>query len=218
MLASLRLALRGRFREHHALMIKMSLEHLEHLETQISELDEHIDTLFASNANDEGVPFVQARDHLDTITGIGKRAAETIIAEIGVDMSRFPTAHHLASWAGLAPGNNITGGKRHSATTTHGNIWLADVLIQCAWAAARTRENYLSAQFWRLARRVGKKRAAVAVAHTILIVCWHLLANNCDYNDLGGDWFITHNSDRHRDHLIKQLHNLGYRVTLDKAA
>jgi transposase len=214
----LRLALRGRFREHHALMIKMSLEHLEHLETQISELDEHIDTLFASNANDEGVPFVQARDHLDTITGIGKRAAETIIAEIGVDMSRFPTAHHLASWAGLAPGNNITGGKRHSATTTHGNIWLADVLIQCAWAAARTRENYLSAQFWRLARRVGKKRAAVAVAHTILIVCWHLLANNCDYNDLGGDWFITHNSDRHRDHLIKQLHNLGYRVTLDKAA
>jgi transposase len=214
----LRQALRGRFREHHAVLIKMSMDHLEHLEATIAELDRHIDALFETNTSDDDVPFCRARDHLATITGVGKRAAESIIAEIGVDMTRFPTAHHLASWAGMAPGNNITGGKRGSGKTTHGNVWLADILTQCAWAAARTRDNYLSAQFWRLARRIGKKKAAVAVGHSILVICWHLLANNCDYNELGGDWFTKHNADRHRDHLIKQLHNLGYRVTLDKAA
>ena len=104
-------------------------------------------------------PFAEARDHLDTITGVGKRAAECIIAEIGADMGRFPTAGHLASWAGMAPGNNITGGKRHSGKTTKGNLWLADILNQCAWSAARSRNTYLSAQFWRLARRIGKKKS-----------------------------------------------------------
>jgi len=215
----LRRALRGRFRDHHALLIGLCLEHTAHLEAAIATLDGRIDALFAANASEAGVPFERARDRLDTITGVGKRAAECIIAEIGVDMSRFPTAGHLASWAGMAPGNNITGGKRRSGKTTKGDVWLRDILTQCAWAAGRSRDTYLSAQFWRLARRIGKKKAAVAVGHSILVICWHLLTEDCDYDDLGGDYFTRRaNPDRHRDRLIEQLQQLGYHVALRKAA
>jgi len=215
----LRQALRGRFSDHHALMIAMSLDHVDHLEATMSRLDTEIDGLFATNANEVGVPFDRARDHLASITGVGKRAAETILAETGVDMSRFPTAGHLASWAGMAPGNNITGGKRHSGKTTKGDVWLTETLTQCAWAAARSRDTYLSAQFWRLARRIGKKKAAMAVGHSILVIAWHLIANDCDYDDLGGDYFTRRNNpDRHRDRLIEQLHGLGYQVTLNRVA
>ena len=207
----LREALRGRFREHHALLIRLSLEHAAHLEAAIAELDEQVDRVMA--------PFVEARDHLDTITGIGKRAAEIIIAEIGVDMSRFPSAAHLASWAGMAPGNNITGGKRHSGKTTKGNVWLADVLSQCAWTASRSRDTYLAAQYWRLTRRIGKKKAVVAVGHSILVICWHLLANDADYDDLGGDYFARRgDAARRQDRLVRQLQDLGYQVTLKKTA
>lgn len=212
-------ALRGRFSQHHGLLIAMSLDHIDHLEATMARLDAQIDAMFAANVNEAGVPFQRARDHLDTIPGVAKRAAEAILAEIGVDMSRFPTAGHLASWAGVAPGNNITGGKRGSGRTTKGDVWLRDILNQCAWAAARTRDTYLSAQFWRLARRIGKKKAAMAVAHSILVICWHLITNDTDYDDLGGDYFTRRNDpDRHRDRLIEQLHGLGYRVTLDRAA
>jgi transposase len=213
----LRQALRGRFRDHHALLIGLCLEHTAHLEAATTKLDDQIDAVFAANTSPAGVPFGRARDRLSTIPGVGKRAAEMIIAEIGADMSRFPTAAHLASWAGMAPGNNITGGKRGSGRTTKGDVWLRDVLSQCAWAAGRSRNTYLSAQFWRLARRIGKKKASVAVGHSILVIGWHLLTNDCDYDDLGGDYFTRRaNPDRHRDHLIQQLHGLGYRVTLDK--
>jgi transposase len=215
---ALRQALRGRFTEHHAVMIGLALDHTAHLDTAIARLDERVDTLFATHTSEGGVPFARARDRLDTITGVGKRAAETIIAEIGADMTRFPTAAHLASWAGLAPGNNITGGKRGSGKTTHGDVWLIDILTQCAWAAAHTRDTYLSAQYWRLARRIGKKKAAIAVAHSILVICWHLLSADVDYNDLGGDYFTRRNADRQRNRLINQLHNLGYRVTLEQPA
>jgi transposase len=116
------------------------------------------------------------------------------------------------------PGNNITGGKRGSGKTTKGDVWLLDILTQCAWAAARAHDTYLSAQFWRLARRIGKKKATIAVAHSILVICWHLLTNDCDYDDLGGDWFTRRNTDRQRDRLIQQLAGLGYYVTLDKIA
>ena len=215
----LRRALQGRFGDHHALLIEMSLDHIDHLEAAMARLDDQIDVLFVTNANEDGIPFAQARDHLDTIPGVAKRAAEAILAEIGVDMARFPTAGHLASWAGMAPGNNITGGKRGSGRTTKGDVWLGEVLNQCAWSAARTRDTYLSAQFWRLARRIGKKKAAVAVGHSILVICWHLVANDVDYEDLGGDYFTRRNDpDRHRDRLIEQLHHLGYRVTLDRVA
>jgi transposase len=212
-------ALRGRFGDHHGLLIGLSLDHIDHLEATMARLDAEIDAVFAANTNEAGIPFERARDHLDTIPGVAKRAAEAILAEIGVDMSRFPTAGHLASWAGVAPGNNITGGKRGSGRTTKGDVWLGEILNQCAWAAARTRDTYLSAQFWRLARRIGKKKATTAVAHSILVICWHLITNDTDYDDLGGDYFTRRNDpDRHRDRLIEQLHGLGYRVTLDRVA
>ncbi len=215
----LRQALRGRFRDHHALVVGLCLDHTAHLEAAIAKLDAQVDAVFAANTSEADVPFERARDRLDTITGVGKRAAETIIAEIGVDMSRFPTAGHLASWAGMAPGTNITGGKRQSGRTTKGDVWLRDILTQCAWAAARSRDTYLSAQFWRLARRIGKKKAAVAVGHSILVICWHLLTEDCDYDDLGGDYFTRRaNPDRQRDRAIEQLQDLGYLVTIKKTA
>jgi transposase len=215
---ALRQALRGRFGDHHALLIGMCLQHIAYLENAIGQLDERIDMLFATHVSEAGVPFARARDRLDTITGVGKRAAECILAEIGVDMTRFPSAAHLASWAGLAPGINKTGGKPGSGRTRHGDAWLTSILTQCAWAAAQTRETYLAAQFWRLARRIGKKKAAIAVGHSILVICWHLLSDDRDYDDLGGDYFTRRNPDRQRDRLIAQLQHLGYRVTLDRVA
>ena len=209
-LLQLRQALRGRFRTHHALLVRLALAHLEQLETSIAELDTHIDRVLA--------PFAQARDRLDTITGVGKRAAETVIAEIGVDMTVFPTAAHLVSWAGRCPGNNRTGGKRRSGKPTKGNRWLGEVLIECAWAAARSRDSYLSAQYWRLARRIGKKNAAVAVGHSILVIAWHLLTQDCDDQDLGGDYFVRRDTDRQRQRAVAQLQALGYRVVLEPLA
>src|SRR5437763_985662 len=209
-LPELRQALRGRFGDHHALLVRLSLTHIEQLEAAIAELDARVDAMIA--------PFERARDRLDTITGVGKRAAECIIAEIGVDMSVFPTAGHLASWAGRCPGNNKTGGKRRSGKTTKGNRWLGDILTECAWAAAHTRDTYLSAQFWRLARRIGKQKAAIAVGHSILVIAWHLLSNDCDYQDLGGDFFARRDTDRARQRAIAQLEQLGYQVTLEPVA
>jgi transposase len=203
----LRKALRGRFGSHHATMLRIILDHVEQLEASIAALDVEVDRMIT--------PFATARDHLDTITGIGKRAAEAIIAEIGVDMNQFPSAAHLASWAGMCPANNITGGKRRPAASLHGNRWLGEILNQCAVAASHTRDTYLAAQYWRLTRRIGQRKAAVAVGHSILVICWHLLTNDTDYDDLGGDYF-TRRTDRtkRRDHLIRQLHVLGYGVNL----
>jgi transposase len=207
----LREALRGRFNAHHATLLRITLDHLEHLEASIAQLDGEVDRVM--------VPFAEARDRLATIPGVAKRAAESIIAEIGVDMTRFPTAAHLASWAGMSPGNNITGGKRRSGTTTKGDRWLREMLNQCASAASHTRDTYLAAQYWRLARRIGKKKAAVAVGHSILVICWHLLNDNRDYEDLGGDWFVRRtDTDKRRDYLIRQLQDLGYGVALTNVA
>ncbi len=207
----LRQALKGRFSEQHALLVGLSVGHLGHLEGAVARLDARVGQVTA--------PFAAARDRPDTITGVGKRAAETIIAEIGVDMGVVPTAGHLASWAGRCPGNNASGGKRRSGKPTKGNRWPGEVLAECARAAARSRDTYLAAHFWRLARRIGKKKAVVAVGHSILVIAWHLLAGDCDYQDLGGDWFIRRNdTDRHKTHLIKQLQALGYSATLQPAA
>ncbi len=207
----LREALRGRFRDHHATMLRFVFEHVAQLETTIASLDGEIDRVIA--------PFASARDRLDTITGVGKRAAECIVSEIGADMTRFPTAAHLASWAGMCPGNNITGGKRHSGKTRDGNRWLAEILNQCAMGASQTRDTYLGALFWRLKRRIGHKKAAVAVGHSILVICWHVLTKDTDYQDLGADWHTRRtDQDKRRDNLIKQLQTLGYGVNLTKVA
>ena len=190
----LREALRGRFRDHHAVMLRLVFDHVTHLETTISALDLEVGRVIA--------PFATARDRLDTITGVGKRAAA-----------------HLASSAGMCPGNNISGGKRRSGKTRDGNRWLGEILNQCALGASQTRDTYLASQFWRLKRRIGHKKAAVAVGHSILVICWHVLTNNCDYQDLGGDWFVRRtDQDKHRDHLIHQLQDLGYGVNLTKVA
>jgi transposase len=209
-LPALREALRGRCSAHHALLVRLALDHIKQLERSITALDAEVDRVIG--------PFAQARDRLDTITGVGKRAAECMIAEIGVDMSVFPTAAHLASWAGRCPGNNVTGGRRRSGRTTKGNVWLGEILIECAWAAARCRDTYLAAQFWRLARRIGKKKAALAVGHSILVIAWHLLANDCDDAELGGDFFVRRDSDRARQRAVAQLQALGYHVTLEPTA
>ena len=207
----LRDALEGRFGAHHGLLVGQILAKLDFLDEVIANLSVEIDRMIAAYE-----PQVAL---LVTIPGIDRRTAQELIAEIGVDMSRFPTAAHLASWAGMAPGNNITGGERGSGKTTNGDVWLRDILVQCAWSAARTRDTYLAAQFWRLARRIGKKKAAIAVGHSILVICWHLLTEDADYDDLGGDYVQRRaNPDRQRDRAIEQLHTLGYQVTLKKPA
>lgn len=208
-LPELEQALAGRFTAHHAVLVRLALEHLEQLEAMIAALDAEVDAAIA--------PFAHARDLLDTIPGIDTRAAETILGEIGADMTVFPDAAHLASWAGLAPGNNVTGGKRRSGKRRPGDRWLSGILVECAWSAARTRDTYLAAQFWHLARRIGKKKAAVAVAHTILVIVWHLLSRNCTYQELGGDWFGQRDAERARARAVAQLEKLGYRVSLDAA-
>ena len=153
---------------------------------------------------------------LDTIPGVGEPTAETIIAEIGVDMSRFPTAGHLASWAGMCPGNNESAGKRKSGKTNKGNPYLRAALVQVAWAASRSKGTYLAAQFHRLVRRMGKKKALIAVGHSILVIIYHVLARRVGYQDLGEDYFDRHNTVVQRRRLIRRLESLGLRVTAEE--
>lgn len=204
-------ALEGRFSEHHAMLLRLHLDHIDHLDQTITTLDERIDEVMA--------PFAEARERLTTIPGVAYRTAEVIIAEVGADMSRFATSGHLASWAGLCPGNNESAGKHYSGKTRKGDLWLLDALTQAAWAASRTKDTYLAAQFWRLAPRIGKKKAAVAVAHTILVIAYHLLAEEVDYQELGGDYFAKRfNPEQRTRHLVRQLEALGHTVTLEPAA
>lgn len=168
------------------------------------------------------VPFAEPARRLQSIPGIGKRTAEVIIAEIGVDMSRFPTAGHLASWAGLCPGNHESAGKRRSGKARKGNAALRTALCEAAWSAARTRDTYLAAQFRRFCRRFGKKgegKAIFAVAHTMLVIVWHVLHDEVDYDELGGDYFDRFtDTEAHACRLIRQLERLGHRVTIEPAA
>lgn len=210
----LTLALEGHFTEHHATMVRLHLDHIDHLDAAIGRIDQEVDR--------QMVPFQEAATHLQTIPGIGPKVAEVIVAEIGVDMTRFPSPAHLASWAGLCPGNFESAGKSRSGRTRNGNAALCSALCEAAWAASRTKDTYLSAQFKRFARRFGKRRvnqAIVAVAHSMLVIIWHVLNDNTDYRELGHDYFQKlNNSESLRKYLIRQLEATGVKVTIQPAA
>ena len=205
-------ALDGRFAQHHAVQLRQLLDHIDWLEDAINALDQRIVELTADRAD--------MIERLQTIPGIGLRTAEVIVAETGGDMSRFPTSAHLASWAGLCPGHNESGGKRKSGRTRHGDQWLADALVQAAWAAARTTDTYLAAKFRRVAgpKRDDqrRKKAAVAVAHKLLVIAYAIMATPAEtYRDLGADHFARHDdTQRRKARLIAQFATLGYDVTL----
>ena len=155
---------------------------------------------------------------LVTIPGISRRVAEVVLAEIGTDMGRFATPQHLASWAGLCPGNNESAGKRRSGRTAHGNGWLRAALVQAAWAATRTKGTYLSAQYRRLVRRCGKKKALVAVAHSMLGMCYQMLKKREPYQELGADYLEKLAPEKRTRQLVRQLESLGHKVTLEPKA
>ena len=155
---------------------------------------------------------------MDEIPGIDQRSAQIILAEIGTDMNRFATAAHLASWAGLSPGNNQSAGKRKSGRVTLGNRWLKATLCQCAWAASRCKNSYFRSQHRRIAARRGLKRATLAVAHSQLCIIYELLKDNTSYQDLGVDYFQRTSSDQRKQKLIRGLERLGYTVTLNSKA
>ncbi len=213
-IGELRLALEGRFTGHHALMAGMHLRHIDELTELIEAIEEEVDRRL--------VPFAEQAARLGTIPGIGKRTAEVVIAEIGVDMSRFPTAAHLASWVGLCPGNHESAGKHRSGKARKGNAALRTALCEAAWSAARSRDTYLAAQFRRFCRRFGKRgegKAIFAVAHTMAVIIWHVLHDQVDYDELGADYFERRtDSEAHTRRLVRQLEKLGHKVTLAPAA
>ena len=212
----LSMALAGRFNDHHALMCKLHLRHAGELTELTGTVDKQIAALM--------VPFREARELLTTIPGIGDLAASVIISEIGPDMSLFPDAGHLASRAGLAPASNESGGRRRPAGTRHGNQHLANMLVECAWAASRTKTRP-SAQFHRLVRRFGghrnpraKKKAAVAVARTLILITYCVLDRRVPYDELGEDFYTRRqNPEHYKDKLIAQLAKLGYTITVQPA-
>lgn len=205
-------ALSGRIRASHRLLLRLHLEHIDDLNSKIENLNEEIERLMLPFDEDE------KRNCLDAIPGVGLGVAQVILAELGVDMSRFPSAAHAASWAGLAPGKNESAGKNRSGKITPGNRHLKSALVQAAHAASRTKDNYLAAQFRRLAARRGKKRAAIAVAHSILVIAYHMLRDGTEYRELGGDYFDKRNKAQLQRNLVKRLEGLGLQVTLEPVA
>lgn len=199
-------ALEGRVKDHHRFVLTELLCQIDSLEETIARFDEQIESHCR--------PFEEAVVLLDTIPGVSRRTAEVIVSEIGVDMSRFPTAGHLASWAGVAPGNNESAGKRRSGKTRKGNKHLGAALNQAAHAAARTKNTYLSAQYRRLKARRGGKRAIVAVEHSILVMAYHMIQRNEPYRELGADYFDRRRPETTAKRLLKRLENLGYKVSV----
>ena len=209
-LPALREALAGRFRPHHAFLVSQGLAHLDYLDEAIDTVSTEVERLL--------LPFVEPRRRLDTIPGINTRTAEVVIAEIGVDMSRFPSEHHLASWAGLCPGNNESAGKHKAGTTRKGNRWLRMALIEVALAAIRKKDSAFGARYRRVMRHRGHKKAVVAVAHSLLRTIYHVLAESTDYREPGADYYDRRQTARTTRRAVAQLERLGYRVTLESAA
>ena len=199
-------------------MLGELLDEYERVEASIQRVSERIEREIEQSAD----PFVaEAARLLTTIPGVGERVAQTIISEIGANMERFPSDGHLASWAGVCPGNNESAGKRKSGTTTKGSNHLRVALVQAAWSASHTKGTYLSAQYGRLMKRLGKKRALVAVAHSILVIVYHVLRERTGYRELGGDYFDRQATERQKAHLIRRLEAMGMKVSVapqDEAA
>src|SRR5256884_1193533 len=199
-------ALQGRFTAHHRFLIREQLAHIDGLEEHLAELSKEIAQRLR--------PFEAQLKRLETIPGIKRRLAEVILAEIGADMSRFPSARHLASWAGMCPGNNESAGKRLSGRTRKGSPWLRTALVEAAHAAIHTKDCYLSAQYHRLSIRRGGKKATIAIGHTLLVIVYHVLADEKDYEELGGNYFDEWDRQAVQKRLVRRLEKLGYEVML----
>lgn len=202
----LKQALMGRFREHHRFMLTEQLSHIDYLDEAIERLNQEVAERLR--------PFEQELQLLDTIPGINRRIAENLAAEVGLDMSRFPSGAHLASWAAMCPGHNESAGKRRSGKTRKGDGWLRLTLIEAAQGAARTKDTYLSSQYHRLAGRRGKKRALVAVGHSLLVIAYYVLKRGQAYSDLGSNYFEQMHRERLQRNLVRRLEKLGYQVSL----
>jgi transposase len=202
-------ALVGRLQEYHRFLLTHLLSHLDFLDEEIGAVEAQLEALVAR------VPeLAETVERLDTIPGVSWCVAVLIVAEVGLNLERFPTDRHLTAWAGLAPGNNETGGKQRPTTTRKGNRYLRRGLVQAAHGAARTRDSYFKALYHRIARRRGKQRAAVAVARSILQVAYHMMRRKETYRELGADYFDQLDRERTTKRLVRRLERLGYSVKL----
>lgn len=204
----LKLALEGRLHDHHCFLLRQLLSHIDYLDQQIGQ--------FTARIEEHMLPFLDAEleAKLDAVPGVNRLTIENVVAEIGVNMEQFPSDAHLASWAGMCPGNEESAGKRQRSRTTPGNRWLRRALSEAAWAASHAKDSYLAAQYRRLAARRGKKRALIAVGHTMLVMIYHILKHRLDYQDLGGDYFDRLEPERLKRYLVKRLEQLGFDVQI----
>ena len=203
---ALEAALRGHLTEHHRFLLGLLPDQVDALDVLLARLDARVVELTA--------PFAEALGRLDTIPGVNRRVAEVVLAEVGPDLRPFPSDRHLAAWAGVCPGQRQSGGKSQGGRTRKGNRWLRRVLVQAAWAASRKKDSYLQAQYRRLAGRRGRKRAAVAVAHTLLVIVYHVLKDGSTYQDLGATYLERLEPERLTRSLVKRLERLGHKVVL----
>jgi transposase len=209
----LKRALEGRLTNAQRWVLGEMLDQYDEVEAAIKRVEEHIRKEVEASPD----PFVdEAVKLLDTIPGVAEQVALTIVSEIGVDMSRFPSDKHLASWAGMCPGNNESAGKRKSGKTRKGSPYLRAMLVQAGWAASHQKGTYLSAKYQRLVRRMGKKKALVAIGHSLLVIVYHVLNNRLSYQELGADYFDRRNLQAQRAKLINRLESLGLKVTVEE--
>jgi transposase len=197
----------GRLQAHHVFLLREQLAHLEYLDAAIARVDAELAARLA--AEQEAIALLQ------TIPGVAQRTAEVLVAEIGADLSRFPSAEHLASWAGMCPGNAESGGRRLSGRTRRGNAWVRRTLAEVANVVRRMKGTYLAAQFRRIAARRGKGRAVLAVGHSVLVAFYHMLTRHQPYRELGADYFDGRQRDHVQRRLVHRLERLGYPVTLE---
>lgn len=199
-------ALLGRFRKHHAFLAGEILAHIDYLEESMERITQELEESIR--------PFGQEVERLKTIPGVQDKTAQAIVSEIGVDMKAFPTPRNLASWAGVCPGNNESAGKHKSGRARKGNRWLRVALVEAANAAIRDRDTYFFAQYVKVSRKRGHKRAVVAVAHSMLVIAYHLLSRKTTYQELGADYFEKRNKTAIQHRLVQRLERLGFQVTL----